>query len=449
MRGRNIDYNRIRRRTAKVVVPIVIALGACAPALEEPAAPPPAVKQQEASKPKPEPKPEVKKEEPVIPADDPMALEGDRMITIAADMAAKKTPRDKINVLFDALHAGAENGVKVMEMEGKKPRTPVQALEEGGDCTELSLLAASLMHAAEVPGGIKVVHFTDSPPHLVHVIPYAVIDHKKVIIDLQADKLDRTKDGKYDTIIDDVPLEAAAWMYYRELGTWYFEQGRPRDAVIAYEKSVSLLPDKDGHVYHELGMAYAAVGNVPKAAENLEKAEQINSSYRRDSKIAAYKLYFSRGEKAHEEKRFMDCAADFRAAQQLLPKLGAEAEEKKVVEDNINTCQAEAFNSAIGEAVAAYEKKEWRTCRVEFQKAVASGEDIPHAKMTIIERNTAICRRWEYNTALQQGAEAYKHGKWEECSYHFQVALDSGEEIPAETRTALEKNRDKCENKKE
>jgi tetratricopeptide (TPR) repeat protein len=56
-------------------------------------------------------------------------------------------------------------------------------------------------------------------------------------------------------------------------------------------------------------------------------------------------------------------------------------------------------------------------------------------------------KRGSYNEELQAGEEAYKKKDWEGCVAHFKNALDSGERLSKEERSAIQAYVDNCESR--
>jgi len=269
----------------------------------------------------------------------PMDLDA-RMIEVAADIETIESSRQKAERLFNELRSGARKGVRVMDMGGRAPRTASEAMAQGGDCTELALIVASVMDVAGMEGGVQLVRFKDSPPDKFHLIAYALIDKRKVVIDLQTDRLGKTKDGRYDVVMD-LPLAKAEWMYYRELGDYGMDKEDCRGAAIAYEKAARINP-ADAYVQHNMAVAYERSGQFEKALSAIDAAVALDTKYEGARSRIRFNAGVHLGIEAAKEKRWSDCADAFQQALDSGEKMSGE--ERGGLQSNRDMCRKKAGN---------------------------------------------------------------------------------------------------------
>lgn len=245
------------------------------------------------------------------------------------------TPMDKVKRLFETLHKGGSLGVRVTPGAGRPPRTAAETLDKGGDCTELATLVIPLLREMKVPGGALVVHFKNAPAKVDHMVPYALIDGKKVIIDLQSDRLGATQQGKY-TVLMTLSYDEAASMYHREWGDHLRDEGKRRVAIRAYRRALEIY-EKDAYVHQNLGILYERSGNMKPAAKHLRRAAQLDPRYKKHQKRGTYNEELQKGEQALRERRWADCVEHFQNALDSGEKL--REQEIKVIQNYRDHCK--------------------------------------------------------------------------------------------------------------
>ncbi|NYZ74317.1 tetratricopeptide repeat protein [Candidatus Micrarchaeota archaeon] len=266
---------------------------------------------------------------------DPFSLNGS---DIFQKLGLSGDSKANVQRIFSQLRIGGEQNLKTEKRPGKQPRTAVEALEKGGDCSDLTNLVIGVLKTAGVPGGAFVVHFKVDPPDLLHMIAYAEIEGKKVIIDPQATELGRTTKGKYELLFD-VDYDQARAFYHREYGDYFARNDRKADAIKAYERAVELF-DGDPNVHYNLGLLYGKSGDDAKASQHLKRAEQLNPGYAVNKKITDFNTAVEEGIKAIQEGRWADCIFYMKAALRL----SAEAsiplpnKQKEAMEENVKAC---------------------------------------------------------------------------------------------------------------
>jgi hypothetical protein len=273
---------------------------------------------------------------------DPFAMDS-TLRSVLSDVGTSGGPSDKLSRLFERLHSGAAHGVTVMDMTGRAPRAASEALAQGGDCTDLANIAIALMRELSIPGGAMVVHFDSAPAGIEHMVPYATIEGRRVIVDLQAGTLGQTAQGTY-TIVMAMTYEQAASMYHREMGDYQRDQGQSAQAIAEYGRAAEIF-NGDAYVQQNLGVLLERNGQMSSATEHYQRAAQLDPS--------RYGTDLQRGQ--------------------------------------ANTA-AQRFNTEIGEGERAFSEQRWADCVSHFRAALDSGAQIPADTRTSLERNIATCQ---------------------------------------------------------
>ena len=257
-----------------------------------------------------------------------------RLKALATNFSSGST-RDKVKSLFETLHKEGMMGVKVIKGAGRPPRTAAETLDKGGDCTELATLVVALLKELKIPGGALVVHFENAPAKVDHMVPYAQIGDKKVIIDLQTSELGTTQQGQYATVMT-LTYDQAAAMYHREWGDYLRDRGKRRDAMIAYTMALSIY-EKDAYVHQNLGVIYEHFGGMETAAKHLKRAAQLDpKGYKKHQKRGTYNEELQRGNQALRERRWEDCVKHFQNALGSGEKL--KQQERQIIQSYIDHC---------------------------------------------------------------------------------------------------------------
>ncbi len=68
-----------------------------------------------------------------------------------------------------------------------------------------------------------------------------------------------------------VSLAPGNWIYRTALGEVYQEQGQSLQAIQAYSEALDLAPDQ-GPIFFERGLAYRAMGDIPEACTDIQRA---------------------------------------------------------------------------------------------------------------------------------------------------------------------------------
>jgi tetratricopeptide (TPR) repeat protein len=76
-----------------------------------------------------------------------------------------------------------------------------------------------------------------------------------------------------------VRLSPGNWIYRTALGEVYQEQGQSVQAIQIYSEALSLAPDQ-GSVYFQRGLAYGAMGELPEACADIQRAIALDTARR-------------------------------------------------------------------------------------------------------------------------------------------------------------------------
>jgi tetratricopeptide (TPR) repeat protein len=253
------------------------------------------------------------------------------------------TDREKVEILHETLRRGAPEGIRIVkDMLGKTPRTAAEALAKGGDCTELANVAIAMMEDMGVPGGALIVHFKGTAADELHMIPYAKLDGKRVIIDLQTPKLGTTAEGGY-TVVMSLTYAQSQAMYHREWGDYFKNKGQTKQAIKAYERSLE-IHEKDAYVHYNLSVLHGRSGNKEKGIKHLKRAAELAPKrYKSKQKSrGSYNEELRKGEKAYRAGKWVECAMHFQNALDAGEKL--KAKERRVIKQYRDACKKKQNN---------------------------------------------------------------------------------------------------------
>jgi tetratricopeptide (TPR) repeat protein len=271
--------------------------------------------------------------QPAQAVTDPFALDA-RLSGISASLTGN--PEQIVRALFDRLHRGAPEGVRVMDMAGRAPRTAEDAIAQGGDCTELASIVIAVLRAHGVPGGALVVHFNGRPDSEEHMIPYAMVNGRRIIVDLQAATLGQVVLGGY-TIRLTLTLDQAAEMYHREMGDYYRDSGQAAQARAAYERALAIF-EGDAYVHRSLGVLYEQARNMQLASRHLARAAELDPARygSRERRRGSYNEELQAAEQAATAGRWAECAEHLQAALDSGEPISPE--DRRIIEQNRDAC---------------------------------------------------------------------------------------------------------------
>lgn len=231
-------------------------------------------------------------------------------------------------------------GLTVVASKGRPPNTAAETISKGGDCTELAFVVLAVINAMNARGaGIRVeapvVHFHDSPPGEEHMLVSVEVKGRKTMIDLQAPELGMVTKGKYDVVFT-LTADTAAAMYHCEYGDYFKDAGKPRLALIAYERSL-LIFDGDAYVHQNAGVLYEKLGDMEMAAYHFDRANALAPGrYSRDTVRGSYNQELKVGEKEYDAGEYCGCRKHFQNALDSGEKL--KPQERTVIESYRDAC---------------------------------------------------------------------------------------------------------------
>jgi tetratricopeptide (TPR) repeat protein len=273
-----------------------------------------------------------KAKQPYNPKTNPFQL-NERLRELAADFGSGSDVA-KVKSLFAALRRGGTEGIEVVDVEGEPPRTAIETFVKGGECTDLATLVIPLLKEIGVPGGAIVVNFRNAKKKTDHMAPYALINGRKVVIDLQSSRLGDMQQGRF-TVLMSMTYDEAAAMYHRKWGDYMRERGMLKDAVVAYKRALEIC-GKDAYVNHKLAVLHEMSGDMKNAAKYLRRAAKLDPKRYGRARQGTYNEELQRGEQALKEGRWEDCAEHFKNAlgsgERLRP------QEKKIIQSYIDHC---------------------------------------------------------------------------------------------------------------
>jgi len=244
----------------------------------------------------------------------------------------------KVTTIFDRLHRGGTQGVTVMDMAGSMPRTASETYSRGGDCTDLANVVIALFRELRIPGGALVLHFEGAPENTDHMVPYAMIGGRRIIVDLQTSTLGQTAQGRYRELFR-LTYDQAAFMYHREAGDYYRDQRQDAQAIAAYRRATELF-NGDGYTYQNLGILLERTQDMQGAAQAFRRATELDPRYRRDSARGTYNQELQAGLQAADRQDWAGCVTHFRNALSLGQ--GLRPEDRQTIEGNIAACEQNA-----------------------------------------------------------------------------------------------------------
>ncbi|MBN1169842.1 tetratricopeptide repeat protein [Candidatus Micrarchaeota archaeon] len=308
------------------------ALTACTPPLYIPQqAEAPARKQEQSAQ-------EAKKPEPAA-VEKPTAMP-EKAAEVAEKYKHEESVLEKITMIHYELNQyNSETGVKVEDMEGKPPRTAKEAMEKGGDCTDLAGIVVPILQKMEIPGGVLIVRFEGAPENTLHMVPYANFENNEIIIDLQARYLGDTANGKYEVVYR-LDYEQAEYIYFAEYGDYYKQKNEYSKAIQYYENALKIF-DGDAYVHYNIAVLYEKSDKTEKASGHYKKAAEIDPKYKKQEARGSYNEELRKAYAAYESGNWEECATHFRNALQIAEESGKKWKkgDKELLSESIQVCE--------------------------------------------------------------------------------------------------------------
>ncbi len=217
---------------------------------------------------------------------------------------------ENVNALFNGMNQYAKDGVKAKKMDGLPPRTAEEALDQGGDCTDLARIVIPILKDWGVPGGALIVKFEGKEE--LHMVPYVELDGKKTIIDLQVKELGKTAYGSY-AVVHDLTYDQSSYMYHAEMGDYYLDKKDYMKAAGSYEKAIDSY-GQDSYVLYNLGICHQQMDEHDIAVGYFEAASKLNPEYRQMYQRAKFNSEAQKAMQAAESGDMEGCIKHGKAA---------------------------------------------------------------------------------------------------------------------------------------
>jgi len=181
----------------------------------------------------------------------------DTLRELAESAARLKTTRAKVDALFEALRVGGSLDVRFDKSTSMRaPRIPALTLVQGGVCDELAIMWIGVVtrgdpknNAPLFPGGTEVWHYNDKPQDMQHMIAFAIVEGKRIDIDLQFPKPGMTKHTPHTTIMKMSYSESEA-IPHRDWADFLRSKNELQGAMTAFERSLGIFPTNDYALEH-------------------------------------------------------------------------------------------------------------------------------------------------------------------------------------------------------
>jgi len=225
------------------------------------------------------------------PNTDPIVA--DSAVKAIAKKAKTGSDLETAKKLHSLLNIRSPGGLKLSSSGGsskddRPPRTAAETLKKGGDCSEFAYLAPTILNELEIKSGILIL---DVGKGIFHALPFAEIDGKKYIIDLQLDEFgvggaqlgsgkivkltyEDAKKGKIVKFVRELDFSKARALYHMEWGTYLEDSKDLRNALAAFKTALKFDLDF-GFVQRKVKSITAKIYNQSKkAAEKAFNAQR-------------------------------------------------------------------------------------------------------------------------------------------------------------------------------
>lgn len=251
-------------------------------------------------------------------------------------------------------------GLKLSDSSYNKrpPRQIDETIEKGGDCSEFAMVLAEASTYLNLDGGAYIIHMENAGEDEKHVVVYVNVkneknDEKKIIIDPQADSINKVLDGSRYEILADLSFAELGYLYYREYGDYHYNKTQYEKAARDYGRALKLY-DADPYIYHGLSISLQRNGRLKEARKYSEKLLELSFSRLYPKSQAKKKKYASTAyriivESVVEEGTKKCVAGKSSEGREMLEKalgIGLERKiidknEESVIRNNMEVCSGE------------------------------------------------------------------------------------------------------------
>ncbi len=270
-----------------------------------------------------------------------------------------KSEAEKAKEIYETF-AVKHGGLKLSDSSYNKrpPRQIDETIEKGGDCSEFAMVLAEAATHLNLDGGAYIIHMENAGEDEKHVVVYINVkneknDEKKIIIDPQADSINKVLDGGRYEILAELSFAELGYLYYREYGDYHYNKKQYEKAVRDYGRALKLY-SADPYIYHGLSISLQRNGRLKEARKYSEKLLELSSSRLYPKSLAKKEKYTSTAyriivESLVEEGTEKCAAGKPREGKEMLEKaLGIGLEHKTIdkneesmIRNNMEACSGE------------------------------------------------------------------------------------------------------------
>lgn len=193
-------------------------------------------------------------------------FEADDNIRRRADAAYRlgTTTYSRLNSLFSAFSVRSPYGsITVVQNNLRPPRSASAALRMGGDCSEIiqpvisAILYLNRTYNAGIVGGVKILHFDNSPQNLFHEVVYLRLRGREILFDPQAQRLGQLFITTSYRVVRTLSFDQSEYIFHSEWGDYFSSQRDYVHAIIAYRRAITFY-SQDPTLNRNLDAAEAA-----------------------------------------------------------------------------------------------------------------------------------------------------------------------------------------------
>ncbi|MEM4165985.1 MAG: hypothetical protein QW153_00790 [Candidatus Bilamarchaeaceae archaeon] len=211
---------------------------------------------------------------------------------ILKKIPSTNSTKEKAQIIYDVF-ALKNKGLKIDESQNGKrpPRLIDETLKNGGDCSEFAFVIAAAIKQLHLSGGALLVKMKNAPEDVQHIVVYVKDGNNRIIIDPQADDLNKVLDGSVYTVIADLSFEQLPYMFYREYGD-YYRNSKNLDKAIEYYKRAVAIYEKDPYVLCNLANFYHKKDDLVSAYKYAEKALALSLGDKKKKEMLRIKVEY-------------------------------------------------------------------------------------------------------------------------------------------------------------